>query len=371
LSFSLNHYALTTRAQLPTFFTTFVYNVTSPSIYLHNASYASTMCILCPTILRSLLCSFCINQQSTSKPQLTNKDKVTMSKPNFSISSVAKALTAFLPRPHPKPQVDQLQKLLDAAKPAEFSYRPPCGLDHAIPADGLWFCCKGHENQLVHCTGAHPFKYIKCRFCDHIICRNDASSEILTRISSLAMESFQERFNAQKTAPHHLFYPPETRSCLVCRSCGLTHRGTIVHSRIEFRTTPCVCGQETEEDDLYFFIGSNAEYRRNPNDKAVDVKLRRTFAELKRATADSIDNYRRPQTAHVAEKPKFAAVEISKHRPHLSRVTTDPNAQEHRRRPTTAVPTSPPPSYTASRLRPPPLYTAPYSRRVNGMWFVD
>jgi hypothetical protein len=313
------------------------------------------MCTLCPTTLRSLYRSFYTHQINT------NKDKITMSKPNFSISGVAKALTAFIPRPHAKPQVNQLQKLLDAAKPAEFSYRPPCGLDHGIPTDGLWICCKGHENQLVHYTGAHPFKYVKCRFCDHIICPNDSSSEILTRISSLATEVFHKRFDAQKTAPRHLFYPPETRYCLVCRSCGLTHRGTIVSSRIEFRPASCVCGKERDEDDLYFFIGSNAEYRKNPNDKAVDVKLQRTFVELERVTADSI---KRPHTAHVAEKPKPVVGGFSKHRPHPSRATTG-------RRPTTAVPTSPPPSYTASPSRPLPLYTAPRSRRVNGMWFVN
>jgi hypothetical protein len=197
-----------------------------------------------------------------------------MSKSNF----IVKALTAFL---RTQTEVDGLQKVFDSATPADHPVYPRSYLGPDI-FDGVWICCRGHENTLVHLTGPHPFKHLKCRFCEHVICPKDSTSEILTPISSMTMEPFQGRFTAQKKAPEYPWLSREPRYCLVCRSCGLTHRGTIVSSRIEFRTAPCVCGQEPDEEGMYFFIGSGEEYRRDPQGKTVEVTLNRRFIALDR-----------------------------------------------------------------------------------------
>ncbi|KAF1845973.1 uncharacterized protein K460DRAFT_250894, partial [Cucurbitaria berberidis CBS 394.84] len=199
-------------------------------------------------------------------------------------SIISKALNAFRPRPTspecPPIVVSQgLQEQLDYAQPAEPVWHAAeyeCAGAESLGAclridtgDGIWVCCCGHENPLVHYQGAFPFKYLKCGRCDRILCPNCRTSEILTPIQSITTEVLEDRFN--KPAD-------EVRYCRVCRACGLTHRAAIDGGQIDFSHAPCPCGKVGTEDGSYFHIGEVDAWRRDPPARAVELSLARTMA---------------------------------------------------------------------------------------------
>jgi hypothetical protein len=172
-----------------------------------------------------------------------------------------------------------LQKQLDASPRSALSWNGPnirfrgrTQIDD--PYDGVWAPSCLHENRLIHFGGPHPFKYLKCH-CEHILDVNDSTTEILTPVASLTMEIFEDRFEDQRDLP-------ASRYCQLCRECGLTHRGVVVDSRIEFLTMPCVCGNTSDKEPMYFYIGDVTAYREKPNDIAVALGLEQRFAGSKR-----------------------------------------------------------------------------------------
>lgn len=134
--------------------------------------------------------------------------------------------------------------------------------------------------KLYHFAGPHPFKYVKCH-CEGILCPDDRTSEILTPIPSLALEVAEERFQDQRKLR-------ESRYCQLCRTCGLTHRGKIVKGPIKFPTMPCVCGQISGKESMYFYIGDNTAYRNDAEAVTVDIRLTQRLEASQRCKSNRI-----------------------------------------------------------------------------------
>ncbi|KAF1829758.1 hypothetical protein BDW02DRAFT_135029 [Decorospora gaudefroyi] len=245
-----------------------------------------------------------------------------MSKRKLSVSNLFKALTVFRPRQADRPT---LQQQLDAMIPAELKWeRQQCCSKSAYPActsrsdpgDGVWSCCHGHENRLIHYRGLYPFKYLKCHACDHILCSGDRTSEILTPLTSIIMEPFEKRFGTQEALE-------EARYCRLCHSCGLTHRGIVVDSRIKF-STPCVCGQSSTAGDICFFIGTVDESRKDPEIRIVDLRLERVLAASQRyigrqrttPSAPPVSVPKMPRPTGKVPNPKGAQADVARRLQH-------------------------------------------------------
>jgi hypothetical protein len=213
-----------------------------------------------------------INNHSNRTMHITRRRSI--SRRRMSLLRIGEALRALKnPIDHFKPT---LQKQLDAAPRSALSWNGPnirfrgrTQIDD--PYDGVWAPSCLHENRLIHFGGPHPFKYLKCH-CEHILDVNDSTTEILTPVTSLRMEIFEDRFEDQRGLP-------VSRYCQLCRECGLTHRGVVVDSRIEFPTMPCVCGKTSDKEPMYFYIGDVASYRDNPDNIAVDLSIKQRLAE--------------------------------------------------------------------------------------------
>ena len=116
-----------------------------------------------------------------------------------------------------------MQQQLDYAQPAESARTPMVSSEGAgadydylramkVHDDGLWLCCCGFENKLVHWTGPFPFKHLKCGECEHVLCDNCETTEILTPWN-----------------PKMGVIPDANglRLLQVCPSCGLSHRAVV------------------------------------------------------------------------------------------------------------------------------------------------
>ena len=137
---------------------------------------------------------------------------------------------------------------------------------HDSSGDGLWKCCNGHEQELVHWSGPHPFKHLSCIRCDHILCVHCCTTSILGVVHAntdglIPLPSSDERAN-------HLIHYGQ-----VCPTCGLSHRAQLrvntkapgAHaSAISFHDVLCPCGCLSDKRWMQFKIGSVAEYRRDP-----------------------------------------------------------------------------------------------------------
>jgi hypothetical protein len=202
--------------------------------------------------------------------------------------TLAKTLTVFHSRSRGPSPVNPLSsralhEQLDAARPAERIWTdedyefagtegPTLRVLEGI-RDGLWLCCGGHENHLTHYQGDHPFKHLTCYHCSHVLCPACQTTEILTPISSVTMEVFEPRFHE-----HH----DEARYSWLCRACGLTHRAALDAGHLRIPTRPCPCGKPAVEEDSYFYIGQVDQYRRDPQGRAVEMRLKLAFAGRER-----------------------------------------------------------------------------------------
>lgn len=124
----------------------------------------------------------------------------------------------FPPRDKPLPEVPR------QPEPAEPSWDPlncsnvrvsnPSFFLEQRLQDGIWLCCNGHENGLIHWKGPHPFEHLQCKQCDHIICGKCCSADILIP-------------EPKSVLPMTLQSEPAGgvwRNCRVCFQCGLSHQ---------------------------------------------------------------------------------------------------------------------------------------------------
>jgi len=183
--------------------------------------------------------------------------------------------------------LERVAKAVKAVNPFRLSKRSPhrhlnkdVHFQYDRTADGVWAPSCGHDMKLYHFAGPHPFKYVKCH-CERLLCPDDRTSEILTPIPSLELEVYEERFQGQRRSK-------ESRYCQLCRACGLTHRGKTSKGRIEFPTMPCVCGQISSEEPMYFYIGDNAAYQNDADAVTVDVRLTQRLDASQRCKSNRI-----------------------------------------------------------------------------------
>lgn len=132
--------------------------------------------------------------------------------------------------------------------------------------DGLWVCHCGHETQLTHVTGKYPFAYLRCSRCSHILCDDCQTSEVITRIPVDATEVFSSRFQEAQIQAYFS----------VCQQCGLTHRAKMSGGCVDFTLRSCAdCQNPVKAGDSGYFIGSTADFRRDPEGKAGALRLQR------------------------------------------------------------------------------------------------
>jgi hypothetical protein len=129
--------------------------------------------------------------------------------------------------------------------------------------DGVFICCCGAENKIVHFVGAHPFKFINCRVCNHTFCSKCNSSEVLTPIKAVMLPPCQAT--------------PSMVSNLgqICADCGLTHRVTLTPRGLINENVLCHCGSRFDETWIMFGILSPDKYRYDPNAAYVKLKAGR------------------------------------------------------------------------------------------------
>lgn len=122
-----------------------------------------------------------------------------------------------------------------------------------IDGDGLWKCCRGHEQELIHWNGSHPFKRLKCNRCEHILCRQCQSTAILT-----CLEGYTVLQNEYREVSGLVSYGS------ICPTCGLTHRARSVQTdfgtptcetvvRLTFDGALCVCGRLPDYTWLHWY----------------------------------------------------------------------------------------------------------------------
>jgi hypothetical protein len=188
------------------------------------------------------------------------------------LKNVVKSVGIFRPKQPPTPHIEEPQPVEDVWRLSQYFNAgvefPNLSAIGDRQLDGLWVCHCGHENQLVHLTGAHPFQYLKCGRCEHILCKSCPTSEILTPITSVATEASTSRL--QKST--HLAY------CSVCLHCGLSHRATMSGGCLVFSVSQCTCGHPVEDSTFGYYIGSVQEYRRDPEGTAVALSRQRHHA---------------------------------------------------------------------------------------------
>ncbi|KAF1929882.1 uncharacterized protein M421DRAFT_132042 [Didymella exigua CBS 183.55] len=173
----------------------------------------------------------------------------------------------------------QVQLLPDTARPSvrHDSLSPSAGAaqdEYTHPATdahghGIWVCCCGHDNTLVHRAGAHPFCKLACGKCAHILCQHCLTSAIVTPLS-----------DARRAAMAALELP-KLRGIVetlfqVCPHCGLSfqaqmcapdHSGErlvwapiVSHSHSEL----CACGAAAKAEWLKFVVGDAMAYCLHP-----------------------------------------------------------------------------------------------------------
>jgi hypothetical protein len=191
-----------------------------------------------------------------------------------------KTLAATIVSLKPTKPCQTLSKDMATTQHAELPLRPNFREDHKHSnllnathgpeiEDGMHICCCGAENSIVHFTGAHPFKFLNCRVCNHTYCNKCISSEILTQIKVTKLPAFQ----ATLTTASHLGQ--------ICADCGLTHRGVDKHVR-------CPCGTQSDADWITFAILSPDKYKYDPNAAFVRLKLGRATTAVEHLTQKSV-----------------------------------------------------------------------------------
>jgi hypothetical protein len=201
-------------------------------------------------------------------------------------------------RTAPRPEKDFASGKRAEAPPGEDLWQ-----DHDTPqlmqslhandiADGVWICCCGTENEIVHFLGAHPLKTLRCRVCKHIYCQKCGSSDILTPFDPAVFPSYR-RLDSKKCK----------RVGRVCSRCGLTHRAVSPDTgRVQFDLV-CACGTSSSNDWITFYMGSPDKYRFDPNAAAVQLRHERTMRSVERRSQERI-TLQPPQRPELVRQPR-------------------------------------------------------------------
>ena len=202
---------------------------------------------------------------------------------------------------------------LDQAQPAEISWdtntyvcaganvefgKSIYGLSQ--PKDGLWACHCGFENFLKHVQGPHPFKYLTCGACEHIMCKYCTTTAILTRVGNEEISGEANTWAKGK----------EVRCCRICQYCGLSHRAVRQGGAFVFPDTPCRCGHWPSKTDQPYHIGSVENYRMDPARQAVALSLKR-----REIISQDLTPINRSQTCAPMRKPLPLSTCVPKRKP--------------------------------------------------------
>ncbi|KAH7072875.1 hypothetical protein BKA63DRAFT_576859 [Paraphoma chrysanthemicola] len=222
------------------------------------------------------------------------------------LSKAAHCLQVLRPSPKREPT---LEERLDRALPAEPKWSQKDYYDgggdfrntytYADPADGVMVCCNGHETPLTHFNGQHPFKIVKCSTfrCEHILCKQCRTTEILTPISSAEMYAIQhQRRDSEST---------EVRFCRICQNCGLSHRASYYGNSTSFPHL-CACGVPSFSSEVLYFIGSVDAYHRDPQGRAVQLTLERIY---EKSDIQAASSRQLPADHSKAESPQQQALQ--------------------------------------------------------------
>jgi hypothetical protein len=177
-----------------------------------------------------------------------------------------------------------LERDLASAQRAEHFFTPSFRKDHEYSSllhathgpqieDGMYVCCCGADNTIVHFTGPHPFKHLNCRVCNHTFCNACTSSEILTPIHAAKLHPYA----AHLATTNHLGQ--------ICADCGLSHRAID-------RSLQCPCGSTASADWILFAILSPDKYKYDPNAAFVHLKLGRATNAVEQMAGREVQQLR-------------------------------------------------------------------------------
>ncbi|KAF3005799.1 hypothetical protein E8E13_007753 [Curvularia kusanoi] len=189
---------------------------------------------------------------------------------------VSKLTVADVERLMHKAEVAEDRKIPEAFLGAgtELHYGP---VDRSEWRDGVWMCCHKHENFLQHYKGAFPFKHLTCGTCNHVLCKECETTEVI-----LPLQGGNHEMNDDGSEP---------RFFQVCPSCGLSHRAenrrnhgrkklTWMTETEDSQSTPCPCGTISQTRWGKYEIGLPWSFRLDPVQSAHNASMRLTDRRL-------------------------------------------------------------------------------------------
>jgi hypothetical protein len=212
----------------------------------------------------------CVNNRTTHRTKTKLIPRIAHSRMP-SLISVTNAIRAALALRPARKSSSQLQKDLAHAVRAEAPPPPAIWTSHPYKnlllsdngltnvGDGVFICssCRA-ENILIHFKGDHPFKYLRCRVCEHVFCAKCPSSRILQAAVVRSLRGC------------------ELQAGCLCPRCGLSHRAVLRRDGLSFDVN-CPCGNMYDSSWVRFSIGGAVDYRRDPLACANKLKLRKSL----------------------------------------------------------------------------------------------
>ena len=112
-------------------------------------------------------------------------------------------------------------------------------LEEEKNSDGLCIChACGQLHLLYHWSASHPFDYLRCESCHHMLCEQCPISAVLTLVESHG----NKRPRTAKQVPF----------LSVCKGCGLSHRATeTANGTVEFSAASCQSGEDAQGNLKY------------------------------------------------------------------------------------------------------------------------